>query len=88
VLKVMTIDKNLLDDVISSLRPFLKRSVELGEATELTGAGLIDSLGIVQATIDIERKLGMRFGAFDLEYDHFATVGQLASRLAELRTRA
>ena len=55
---------------------------------DLRGEGIVDSLGIVQLILDLERRLGGRIDLIDLDPEYLTNVGALARHIAGLFPRA
>jgi acyl carrier protein len=58
------------------------RNANLTEDTDLLGAGIIDSLGVLQLVAFVDERLGVQIPDEDVTYENFHSVRALASYLA------
>ena len=71
--------------VIDVVSPFLESAVDLTNTSPL--GEQLDSMAMVQVILALEQRLGLSFGAIDIQFDHFETVDALARRLASINPR-
>lgn len=75
---------DLLRAVLDVVRPFLAPGIDVTSATPL--ADVLDSLSLVHVIVALEQRLGMTLGPTQIVFDHFASCGTLAGRLAAIRS--
>lgn len=72
------------DEIADSLKTFLlqefpNQGVELTESTDLLGEWFIDSLGIIETVLYLERNFGVDVRRADINGDNFKSLETLSS---------
>ncbi len=55
--------------------------------TDLLETGRLDSVGMVELLLELEKRFGVRVELADMEMDHFRTLRSIAAFVAERRAR-
>jgi acyl carrier protein len=77
--------------VTEQVEQILLRELNLevpSEQADLIESGLIDSLGLVELLVAIEREFGVSFDLEELEPENFRSVGRIAELISTVGGRA
>ncbi|RUM98328.1 hypothetical protein EET67_06725 [Pseudaminobacter arsenicus] len=78
----MTSNEDILNEIISIVRPFVDPSLELTPDFALIDSGAIDSASMINILLELEGRLGIQLGAADLTFEQFQSCRTLAGALS------